>query len=431
MQIEPNMSSERPPAKQLQLVWLAVSALAVAVLVAFAVGAVWSVGQILRILSPVLWPLAVGGVLSYLLDPLVTFLAKRGVPRKRAITMVFASGFLLVVGIFASVVPQIYRESRQLAERVPSYTAKIQDQINHWATDPPVIIKRLLQARAQLRGTNAPPEGSNAAVEAAENPNAKPDARKDSALEPDAVRKVSGWLANAIPDASSWLFSQVGRATVWIGFVAGFMLVPVYAFYFLVEKREIESQWTVFIPLRNSWLKNEVAFVIGAINDYLIVFFRSQVLVSICNGIMYTVGFLVIDLPYAFLLGVMSIVLTLIPFIGTITICVLALVIAFAGTGSWRQPALVLLVVALVQGAESLIVSPRIIGNRVGLHPLAIIIAVMVGTTILGGVLGGLLAIPFAAALRVIMFRYVWQRAPVAVATPQTEPASTTAPVKG
>ena len=431
MQKEPELSSDRPPAKQMRIVWLAVSALAVAVLLALAVGAVWSIGQVLRILSPVLWPLAVGGVLAYLLDPLVTFLAKRGVPRKRAITMVFASGFLLVVGIFASVVPQIYRESRQLAERVPAYTAKIQDQINHWATDPPVIIKRLLQARAQLRGTNAPPEGANASSEAVENPTAKHDIKKDSALDPETVQKVSGWLANAIPDASSWLFSQVGRATVWIGFIAGFMLVPVYTFYFLVEKREIESNWTVFIPLRNSWLKNEVAFVIGAINDYLIVFFRSQVLVSICNGIMYTVGFLVIDLPYAFLLGVMSIVLTLIPFIGTITICGLALIIAFAGTGNWRQPALVLLVVALVQGAESLFVSPRIIGNRVGLHPLAIIIAVMVGTTILGGVLGGLLAIPFAAALRVIMFRYVWQRAPIAELPVPVEQVGGTPQAKG
>jgi predicted PurR-regulated permease PerM len=63
-----------------------------------------------------------------------------------------------------------------------------------------------------------------------------------------------------------------------------------------------------------------------------------------------------------------------------------------------------------VQMLEGLVISPKIMGDRVGLHPLSIIIAIMVGTTLLGGVLGGILAIPVTAALRTIMFRYVWKR---------------------
>jgi len=75
----------------------------------------------------------------------------------------------------------------------------------------------------------------------------------------------------------------------------------------------------------------------------------------------------------------------------------------------WTGPLLVLLVVVVVQMAEGLFISPRIIGERVGLHPVTIIIAVMVGTTLLGGILGGVLAIPLTAALRTLMFRYVWK----------------------
>ena len=71
---------------------------------------------------------------------------------------------------------------------------------------------------------------------------------------------------------------------------------------------------------------------------------------------------------------------------------------------------MVLAVFAVVQALEGLFISPKIMGDRVGLHPLAIIIAVMTGTTLLGGILGGILAIPFAAALRVIMVRYVWKK---------------------
>jgi predicted PurR-regulated permease PerM len=71
---------------------------------------------------------------------------------------------------------------------------------------------------------------------------------------------------------------------------------------------------------------------------------------------------------------------------------------------------LVLIVFGCVQGLEGLVISPRIMGGRVGLHPLTIIIAVMVGTTLLGGLLGGILSIPLTAALRVVMFRYIWKR---------------------
>jgi predicted PurR-regulated permease PerM len=67
-------------------------------------------------------------------------------------------------------------------------------------------------------------------------------------------------------------------------------------------------------------------------------------------------------------------------------------------------------VFAVVQTLEGLYISPKIMGSRVGLHPLVIIIAVMTGTTLLGGILGGILAIPLAAALRVILARYVWRR---------------------
>ena len=62
-----------------------------------------------------------------------------------------------------------------------------------------------------------------------------------------------------------------------------------------------------------------------------------------------------------------------------------------------------------MQAMEGLFISPKIIGDRVGLHPLTIIVAVMVGTTLLGGVIGGVLAIPLTAALRTLMFRYVWK----------------------
>ena len=85
-----------------------------------------------------------------------------------------------------------------------------------------------------------------------------------------------------------------------------------------------------------------------------------------------------------------------------------AVIIAVVQFGDWAHPLGVLAVFATAQALEGLVISPRIIGDRVGLHPLTIIIAVMVGTTLLGGILGGMLAIPLTAVLRTVMLRYVW-----------------------
>jgi predicted PurR-regulated permease PerM len=391
------------------MIWLSITALAMAFLAALAVGVIWSLGQILRILSPVLWPLAVAGVLSYLLDPVVDVFAKRGIPRARAIVLVFVLALVSITAVFGSVVPQMYRESRQLAERVPGYAARLQTQINTWATNPPVLVQKFLQVRAQLKRPAEPPDVSVSPETETNGVAISPPKSGPPAFDPETIRSASSWLANNIPDLGSWILSKLGRATSWAGFLAGFFLVPVYAFYFLLEKRGIESQWADYIPLRSSWFKEEVAFVLQSINDYLIVFFRSQVLVAICDGILYTTGFLIIGLPYAFLIGVISIGLTMIPFAGAITTCVCASLMALVASGSWQLPAMVLVVFAVVQAIEGLVLSPKIMGDRVGLHPLAIIVAVMVGTTVLGGLLGGLLAIPLAAALRVIMFRYIWR----------------------
>lgn len=135
-------------------------------------------------------------------------------------------------------------------------------------------------------------------------------------------------------------------------------------------------------------------------------------LVAICDGVLYTIGFLIIGLPYAILLGVLAIFLTMIPFLGAITTCALALILAFVQFGDWQHAGYVLGVFAVVQSLEGLVIQPKIMGDRVGLHPLTIIIAVITGTTLLGGILGGILAIPLTAALRVLMFRYVWKKRP-------------------
>jgi predicted PurR-regulated permease PerM len=208
----------------------------------------------------------------------------------------------------------------------------------------------------------------------------------------------------------SWLLSRAGKVASGFGLLAGLVLIPVYAFYFLLEQRGIESHWKDYLPFQDAWLKDEAVFVLDAIGGYLVAFFRGQVLVALCDAVLYTIGFLVVGVNYAFLLGFAAVFLTMIPFLGAIVICITALTLSFVQYGDWLHPLLVLGVFGVVQALEGLVISPKIMGDRVGLPPLAIIIAVMAGTTLLGGILGGILAIPLAAALRVILARYVWKK---------------------
>ena len=403
-----------PTEKQARVIWLAVTGLAVAVNVAVLAGAIWGLGKVLGLLSPVLWPLAAAGVIAYLLDPVVDLIQRRGAPRTRAIVCVFALAAVIVLALFGSVVPQVVRETRQLAETIPKYAVRVQQKAQDWINNPPKVLQMFLKTQSDSgSSTNAPVTSTGTiATNAPAAPDSSPEAPSiwSGAFDAGTLQSATSWLAKALPKVGSWLFGQVSKVTSIFGVLAGLALIPVYAFYFLLEKEGIEKKWTDYLPVAKSGFKDELVFVLNSINDYLIAFFRGQVLVALCDGILYTTGFFIIGLPYAFLVGVMATVLTMIPFLGAITTCAVALIIAFVQFGDWPHLLGVLGVFAVVQTLEGLVISPKIMGDRVGLHPLTIIIAVMAGTTLLGGLLGGILAIPLTAALRVIMFRYVWKK---------------------
>ncbi|HTL16360.1 MAG TPA: AI-2E family transporter [Patescibacteria group bacterium] len=410
------MSFPPPTIRQARLIWLALSGLAVAALVGLAAGLIWGLGRIVDVLSPVLWPLAIAGVISYLLDPVVDLLERRSLTRPRAIIMVFMIALLLAGTFFANVVPQLVSETRQLAARVPIYTDRLQRRLEHWANHPPPLLKRLLEKEKvkvdealSTTATNLPePIITTNSPDSGLSSTNRPAAA--TALDRQTLETATGWLAKVLPQIGGWIVGQVSRVASWFGVFAGLALIPVYTFYFLLEKRGISASWTNYLPLQDSQFKTELVFVLNSINSYLIAFFRGQVLVAICDGTLYGLGFLIVGLPYALLIGVTAIVLTMIPFLGAIVTCAGALIIALVQFGDWLHPLLVLVVFACVQALDGMFISPKIMGGRVGLHPVTIIIALMVGTTLLGGLLGGILAIPLTAALRVIMFRYIWKR---------------------
>ena len=386
------MTASPPTPPQQRILWLALTVLAVALMISLLGGACWGLGLLLNLLSPVIWPLAAAAVVACVLSPLVDWLEHRKVSRLRAILLVYLAALVVAGGLLASIIPQIITESEQLISKIPEYSDRMQHRLSTFLAHPPDFLRHFLTPPATPSGP------ANTATGSA-NPNDK------------ALSSVFGLVSQHSSGLGSWLFKQKDKVLSVFSILAGLALIPIYVFYFLNEKDGIEKHWKEYLPVRNPAVKKEVVFVLDAIKRYLIAFFRGQVLVAICESILYTIGFVSAGLNYGFLLGFAALFLTMVPFLGAIVLCVASLTLAAVQFGDWTHPLIVLGIVIAVQSLESFVISPKIIGDRVGLHPMVIIIAVITGTTLLGGILGGVLAIPLAAALRVILSRYVWRRA--------------------
>ena len=411
------MSIPPPTDKQARLLWMSLTALSLGILLALLALLLWGLSWLLSVLAPVIWPLAIAGILAYLLDPVVDYLETKRVPRGRAIVLVFLVGTLAVGAVLASVLPRLVHETGDLISGVPQYSAQIQTKVNEWISRTPWLLKKSKKNSARdLSLTTNGMAGPTGSEEASTNSAVLPPPK---GLEKGWDKKITesaiGWATASLPMFGSWLLAQVSRVASWAGFIVGFAMVPVFTFYFLQEKTGIRRGWTNYLPVQESRFKQELVFVLNAINNYLIVFFRGQVIVAVCIGVLLTVGFTILGLNYAVLLGVLAGALSIVPYLGAILTIVPSVILAAVQFKDWLHPLLVVVVFVIVQLLEGFVISPKIMGDRVGLHPLTIIIAVLVGTTLMGGILGGVLAIPLTAALRVIMFRYVWLK-------PESEP---------
>ena len=390
------MAFPSPSEKQAKVLWFSITALAIAVFLALLTLMFYGVAWLLDRLTPVLLPLAVAGIFAFLLNPMVDFFEGRmsakvsmlfakikNPKRVKAILSVFLIGLALIttitIVVISTVVPDLVKLGKELR------VEKIELDIKDWLTkNKKSEWGKLLQLH------------------------------KIDAESIDLEKLVEfGDLGNG--DVGQLASKGFSEAIIWIGLLAGMALVPVYVFYFLLEARTIEMKWSDYLPLKESKFKEEAVFVLNSFNDCLVVFFRGQILVAICVGICLAIGFSIIQLPYAILIGLLAGALGIIPYFGVIVSTIPVLLLSLTRDdqmliqGGWA-PIVALGICVLVLFLEKTVIQPKIIGDRVGMHPVAVIISVLMGATLVGGVIGGLLAIPIAMALRTVLFRYVWIR---------------------
>lgn len=383
----------KPTNFQYRMWWAALTAIAFAVIGGAVTGVGWLAIKMIGFLQPVLLPMAIAGILTYLLDPVVTWLASRRVPRTFGVLIVFASFLLVVAGIALWIIPSIHRQGVSFAESLPVYTQRAQalltkttEQVKIWSEMPMLKV----------------------------DPD---DDKLNDVFQGYIITGIQNgieWFKQKAPEllisGGNWILRGIGGAFGVVGLLISMVLVPIFLFFLLQEGPKIASSWSNYLPLRASPLKSEIVSLLSEINSYLISFFRGQLVVSMIDGLLIAVALLIMGMDFAVLIGLMVGVLGLIPYAGVIICWIPAVIIAIAQWGDWTHPIIVTVIFLVVNNLDGIIIAPRIVGESVGLHPLTVIVSVLVWSIVLGGLLGALLAVPLTATLKVLLKRYFWDK---------------------
>ncbi len=332
---------------------------------ALALGALW----LMWLLAPILTPFALAAMLGWLGDPSVDRLQRSGRSRNVAVTLVFAAMALLVVLILLLLVPTLERQIGILIESLPRYRDWFLQTAVPWVEN---------RTRLQLSVW----------------------------LDLDhLIELVRGNWERAGGVAATLLgyLSRSGFAV--LALVVNVVLLPVLTFFFLRDWDVLVARCASLVPRDHlptaTRLARESSDVLGG-------FLRGQFLVMVILGVMYGAGLWAIGLDLGILIGIIAGLLTFVPYLGPASGIILGVIAALVQYGDWRHVAGVLVVFGVGQVIESYWLTPKLVGDRIGLHPVAVIFAVLAGGQLFG-FLGMLLALPVAAVANVLL-RYAQER---------------------
>ena len=323
---------------------------------------------LLWLLAPVLMPFAVAGMFAYLGDPLADRLERLGMGRTVAVSVVFFVLLLVTVGALLLLIPLISRQVDNLVQSLPHYVDWVRTTALPW-----------LQAKLRL------------------DPNAFDSDRLVAEIK-DHLGSLGGVVSTVL--------GKVTRSGLGvIAWMTNLVLIPVVAFYLLRDWDRLVAWIDDMLPRSIeptvAHLARESDLVLGA-------FVRGQLLVMLALGIFYGAGLSIIGLSVGPLIGMVAGLLSFVPYLGFIVGFGSAVIAVLVQYGDWTHVSLVVVVFVIGQLLEGYVLVPRLVGEKIGLHPVAVIFAVLAGGYLFG-FLGILLALPAASVILVVL-RYLSQR---------------------
>lgn len=313
-------------------------------------------------LQAILLPFVTGIVLAYALNPLADALERLGLGRTLASLLIVLLLVVAFVVVLIFLVPLVIKQAQQVASTLPADLRELKPKIELWARNS---LGLPMDEFGRLIDTGL--------TKLAENWTA-----------------IFGELAKRVWDQGSAL----------IGFLSILFITPIVVFYLLVD-------WPRMLAKLADWLPRDheatIRLVVGRMDQAISAFVRGQGLICLILGTLYAAGLSLVGLPYGLLIGIITGALTFVPVVGTVIGLVTSIIVALtSGSGDAWLVGKVIAIFALGQALDSGFLSPRVVGPKIGLHPVGLIFALFVFSYLFGFV-GVLVAVPLAAAVTVLI----------------------------
>jgi predicted PurR-regulated permease PerM len=337
------------------------------------------IGLLLWLFNGVIMPFAAAFIIAYLLDPLADYLQRLGLNRLSATLLILFSFVVVLVLILVLVVPILTHQFAAFIQALPGLLNKLQGLVSGAAGKLNSQYAEPLLRKLGFHGSGG-----------------IPDIRASMG---DIAGQAAGWFASV-------LNSVVTHGAALISLVSLLVVTPVVAFYMLLDYHRMIAAVDGLIPPRYRGIVNQLAH---QIDTTMSGFLRGQSLVCLFLGLWYGVGLSLVGLNFGLLIGITAGFLSFIPYVGSMTALVAAAIISLVqGWPHWSLFASAMVVVAVGQFLEGNVISPKLVGDSVGLHPVWLIFALLAFGSLLGFT-GLIIAVPVAAAVGVIM-RYAVQK---------------------
>jgi predicted PurR-regulated permease PerM len=312
-------------------------------------------------LAPILAPFLFAGILAYILDPLVEKLTRRGVPRTLSVVLVMLLLVLLLAGFMLVVLPLLYKETRLLIEKLPGFIDWLNTRAVPW-----------LREKAGL----------------------------DVPLDAESLKQMARDAFAQNEDLAKSLLRSLGTGGLAVvAFFANLLLLPVVLFYLLRDWNALLANFDRLIPRRAHARALAMA---QEIDTVLAEWLRGQLLVVLIMSIYYVTALWIARLDFALPVGLIAGLAVVVPYVGIALGLLLATVAALLQFDSVTGLLWVWLAIGIGQVLEGTVVTPLIVGERIGLHPVAVILALLAFGQVFG-FFGVLLALPASAVLLVAL----------------------------
>ena len=314
-------------------------------------------------LHPILTPFLVAIVLAYMFDPVVDRLEKFGFSRTWGVVTVFALFTVIVTGLVLILVPLLAKQLMKLYQLAPQVLDWLQHTAVPWA-----------QSKFGL---------------------------SDGFWKFDKIKAAITEHMGQASDIVGVVLSQATASSLaLIGFLANLVLIPVVAFYLLRD-------WDIMLAKIRGLLprdrEEQIVSLAKECHDVLGAFVRGQLLVMLALGVIYSAGLMLVGLELGLLIGLMAGIAAIVPYMGFIIGIGAALTAGLFQFGGDLYPMLGIVAVFMVgQALEGTVLTPLLVGDKIGMHPVAVIFAILAGGELFGFT-GVLLALPVAAVIMVLV----------------------------